>query len=80
MDSVWKKKNPEYWKKGNRGNSIFMLACWMCKWGVDEGLATEYFIDGWEDDTMSEKEIQSHVNNGYKAEEMNFGKLDFVIH
>ena len=51
MNSHWKKNNPEYWKKGNRGNSIFRLACWMCKWGVDEGLAIEYFIDGWEDDT-----------------------------
>ena len=61
MNSHWKKNNPEYWQKGNRGNSIFMLACRMCKWGVDEGLAAEYFIDGWEDDTMDEKEIRSHV-------------------
>lgn len=80
MDSVWKKKNPEYWEKGNRATIIFKLACLMCKWGVDQNLASKYFIDGWESDSMSEKEIQSHVDNGYKAEEMNFGKLDFVIH
>ena len=80
MNSHWKKNYPEYWKKGNRGNSIFMLACWMCKWGVDEGLATEYFIDGWEDDTMDEKEIRSHVGNAYKTEEKNFGTLIFTIH
>lgn len=80
MNSHWKKNNPEYWKKGNRANSIFMLACRMCKWGVDEGLATEYFIDGWEDDTMDEKEIRSHVGNAYKTEEKNFGTLIFTIH
>ena len=80
MNSHWKKNNPEYWKKGNRGNSIFRLACWMCKWGVDEGLAIEYFIDGWEDDTMDEKEIRGHVGNAYKTEEKSFGTLIFTIH
>lgn len=80
MNSHWKRNNPEYWEKGNRANSIFMLACRMCKWGVDEGLATEYFIDGWEDDTMDEKEIRSHVGNAYKTEEKNFGTLIFTIH
>lgn len=80
MNSHWKKNNPDYWEKGNRANSIFMLACRMCKWGVDEGLATEYFIDGWEDDTMDEKEIRGHVGNAYKTEEKNFGTLIFTIH
>ena len=80
MNSHWKRNNPEYWKKGNRGNCIFRLACWMCKWGVDEELATEYFIDGWEDDTMDEKEIRSHVGNAYKTEGKNFGTLIFTIH
>ena len=80
MNSHWKKNNPEYWKKGNRANCIFRLACRMCKWGVDEGLATEYFIDGWEDDTMDEKEIRGHVSNAYKTEEKNFGTLIFTIH
>lgn len=79
MNSVWKKNNPEYWEEGNRATSIFKLACLMCKWGVDQNLASEYFIDGWESDSMSEKEIQSHVDNGYKAEEINFGTLNFII-
>lgn len=73
-------KFPECTVIGNRGNCIFRLACWMCKWGVDEELATEYFIDGWEDDTMDEKEIRSHVGNAYKTEEKNFGTLIFAIH
>lgn len=80
MNSHWKRNNPEYWEKGNRGNCIFRLACRMCKWGVDEKLATEYFIDGWEDDTMDEKEIRSHVGNAYKTEEKSFGTLIFTIH
>lgn len=80
MNSHWKRNNPEYWEKGNRANSIFMSACRMCKWGVDEGLATAYFIDGWEDDTMDEKEIRGHVGNAYKTEEKNFGTLIFTIH
>ena len=43
INSLWKKNNPEYWKEGNRAESIFKLACLMCKWGVDESLArTDY--------------------------------------
>lgn len=53
MNSVWKKNNPEYWEEGNRATSIFKLACLMCKWGVDQNLASEYFIDEWESDSMS---------------------------
>ena len=33
INSLWKKNNPEYWKEGNRAESIFKLACLMCKWG-----------------------------------------------
>ena len=47
MNSVWKKNNPEYWQEGHRACSIFKLACWLCKWGVDEDLALEYFIKGY---------------------------------
>lgn len=80
MNSVWKKNNPEYWQEGNRANSIFKLACMMCKWGVDEDLATDYFIKGWVGITMSEKEIQSHVGNAYKAEERNFATIEFCMY
>ena len=80
MDSVWKKKHPEYWLEGQRANSIFKLACLMCKWGVDEDFAIEYFVDGWEDRTMSEDEIVSHVRNAYKAESDNFEILQFRIY
>lgn len=77
MDSVWKQKNPEYWKEGNRATSIFKLACLMCKWGVDEDRAIGYFVKGWESQTMDETEIVSHVKNAYKTEARNFGILDF---
>lgn len=80
MNSVWKKNNPEYWQEGNRASSIFKLACMMCKWGVDEDLATDYFIKGWVNATMSEKEIQSHVGNAYKAEEQNFATIEFCMY
>ena len=80
MNSVWKKRNPEYWREGNRASSIFKLACLMCKWGIDENLAIAYFIDGWADDTMSEEEIQSHVENAYKSEEQSFGTLEFRVY
>ncbi len=80
MNSHWKRNNPEYWEKGNRATGIFKLACRMCRWGVDEGLATAYFIDGWADDTMSEGEIRGHVGNAYKTEGKNFGTLKFTIH
>ena len=80
MNSVWKKNNPEYWQEGNRACSIFKLACWLCKWGVDEDLALEYFIKGWESDTMTEDEITGHVTNAYKTEKDNFGTVDFTFY
>ena len=79
MNSTWKKNNPEYWYVGNRANSIFRLACLMCKWGIDESLAEEYFVSHWEDDTMSRNEILGHVGRAYKREYGNFGTLDFKI-
>ena len=79
MDSIWKKNHPEYWKEGNRANSIFKLACLMCKWGVDQEIAIEYFVDGWQAQSMNEVEIVSHVENAYKAEADNFSTLEFKI-
>ena len=78
MDSVWKKNNPEYWQEGHRAVSIFKLACQLCKWGVNEDLATDYFVNGWESETMKEDEIVGHVRSAYKAEKNNFGKEDFT--
>ena len=80
MNASWKKRHPEYWTEGNRASRIFKLACLMCRWGVDEDLAVEYFIGGWENETMSRKEIESHVAGAYKAEQKNFGTVEFRIH
>lgn len=80
MNASWKKNHPEYWTEGNRASSIFKLAYQMCKWGVDEGLAEEYFANGWENDTMSRREIESHVAGAYKAEQKNFGTVEFRIY
>ena len=80
MNSVWKRNHPEYWQEGHRACSIFKLACWLCKWGVDEDLALEYFIGGWESDTMTEDEISGHVTNAYKTEKDNFGTVDFTFY
>ena len=80
MNASWRKNHPEYWTEGNRANSIFKLACQMCRWGVDEDLAVEYFVDGWENETMSRKEIESHVAGAYKAEQENFATVEFRIH
>ena len=80
MNSVWKRNHPEYWQEGNRACSIFKLACWLCKWGVDEDLALEYFIGGWESDTMTEDEISGHVTNAYKTEKDNFGTVEFTFY
>ena len=80
INSLWKKNNPEYWKVGNRAESIFKLACLMCKWGVDESLVIGYFIEGWKSPTMSEEEILGHVRNAYRAEKNNFGTLEFNVY
>ena len=60
MDSSWRKNHPEYWQEGHRANSIFKLACLMCKWGIDKDLVIEYFVDGWKSLTMNEDEIMNH--------------------
>ena len=80
MNSALKKKYPEYWQEGNRACSIFKLACWLCKWGVDEDLALEYFIKGWESDNMTEDEITGHVTRAYNTEKDNFGTVDFTFY
>ena len=80
INSLWKKNNPEYWKEGNRAESIFKLACLMCKWGVDESLAIGYFTEGWKSPTMSEEEILGHVRNAYRAEKNNFGTLELNVY
>lgn len=80
MNSVWKKNNPEYWQEGHRACSIFYLACKLCRWGVDEDLALEYFIGGWESETMTEDEISGHVTNAYKTEKDNFGTVEFTFY
>lgn len=80
MNSVWKKNNPEYWHEGHRACSIFYLACKLCRWGVEEDLALEYFIGGWESDTMTEDEISGHVTNAYKTEKDNFGTVEFTFY
>lgn len=80
MNSVWKKDNPEYWQEGHRACSIFYLACKLCRWGVEEDLALEYFIKGWESDTMTEDEITGHVTNAYKTEKDNFGTVEFTFY
>ena len=80
MNSTWKKNHPEYWQEGHRAMSIFSLACRLCKWGVDEDLALEYFVSGWESDTMTEEEITGHVTNAYKTERDNFGSIGFTFY
>ena len=80
MNASWKKNHQEYWKEGNRASSIFRLSCLMCRCGVDEDLATEYFVNGWENETMSRREIESHVAGAYKAEQENFGTVEFRIY
>lgn len=79
MNSTWKRSHPEYWQEGHRAMSIFSLACRLCRWGVEEDLAMEYFINGWESDTMTEEEITGHVRNAYKTEKRNFGTDDFTF-
>lgn len=67
-------------QEGHRANSIFKLACLMCKWGIDKDLVIEYFVDGWKSLTMNEDEIMNHVINAYKAEADNFGTLQFKMY
>lgn len=79
MNKKWQKKHPEYWKEGHRATGIFTMSCMLCRWGVDENLATRYFVNGWKCESMTEKEIKDTVHNAYNAENDNFGTVPFTI-
>ena len=66
LNAGWRDKHPEYWQEGQRACSIFSCACLMCKLGIDEELATSYFIDNWIESGLSENEIVHNCRGGYK--------------
>lgn len=66
LNAGWRKKNPEYWSKGLSTWRIFNCSCLMCKLGVDEELALEYFIDNWSATGIGEEEIIHNCRDGYK--------------
>lgn len=66
LNSNWKKKNPEYWKEGHRAISIFHCATLMCKLGVNEKLAKQYFLDSWMPTGLDAREILHNFFGAYK--------------
>lgn len=66
LNSSWHKNHPEYWKVGNRANSIFQCACQLCEYGVPEDMILDYFIGGgWIADDFSESEVIKQVEGAY---------------
>ena len=76
--ATWKRKHPEAWVEGNRGNSIFRFACMLCKWGVDISLVKDRFTKEW--GNMDDKEVIGHIEGAYRTEHGNFNTIPFEIH
>lgn len=79
LSSSWRKNHPEYWKEGNRAQSIFKCACEFCVYGVPQDMAEEYFLTGgWIANDFTSDEVIKHVRGAYGCNKNNFGCKDFV--
>lgn len=78
LNSSWRNKHPEYWKAGNRANSIFKCTCQLCEYGVPEDMAEEYFLNGgWSADDFTDDEVLKHVRGAYRTNQNSFGTKTF---
>ena len=79
LNSSWRKNHPEYWKEGNRAQSIFKCACEFCIYGVPQDMAEDYFLNGgWIANDFTADEAIKHVRGAYGCNKNNFGSKDFV--
>ena len=63
LDKHWKKERPEYFEKGNRHNSMLVIAGTFCKAGIRKDKALEYLEDAYCE--MPGKEIEGVVDYSY---------------
>lgn len=66
--SWWVKKFP--FTKGNRNNSLFVLACALSNFGVNKSTTEDLFYS-FEDEDFHYNEIQQLINSAYKKAEFN---------
>lgn len=79
LNSSWRKNHPEYWKEGNRAQSIFKCACEFCIYGVPQDMVEEYFLNGgWIANDFTADEVIKHVRGAYGYNKNNYGNKDFV--
>lgn len=79
FNSSWRKNHPEYWKEGNRAQSIFKCACEFCIYGVPQDMAEEYFLNGgWIASDFTADEVIKHVRGAYGCNKNNYGSKDFI--
>ena len=63
LDKHWKKERPEYFEKGNRHNSMLVIAGTFCKAGIRKDKALEYLEEAYCE--MPGKEIEGVVDYSY---------------
>jgi len=63
LDKHWKKEKPEYFEKGNRHNSMLIIAGTLCKAGINRDKALEYLESSYSE--MPEMEIEGVVDYSY---------------
>lgn len=66
--SWWVKKYP--FVKGNRNNSLFILACALSNFGISQA-TTEDLFNSFEDEDFQDSEIQQIISSAYKKAEFN---------
>lgn len=79
LNSSWHKNHPDYWKEGNRANSIFRCACLLCEYGVPEEMSEYYFLNGgWIADNFDENEVIKQVHGAYRYKKEEYGTKEFI--
>ena len=63
LDKHWKKEKPEYFEKGNRHNSMLIIAGTLCKAGINRDKALAYLENSYSG--MPEREIEGVVDYSY---------------
>ena len=66
LNASWRRNHPEYWQKGHRATGIFECSRLLCKVGVDEEKALQYFMDNWKETGLDNEEIIHNCKGGYK--------------
>lgn len=72
LNAAWKKK-PDYWREGNRANSVFSMSSQMCNAGINIDKAIDYLVRSFSAVGLNEDEIVYQTYRGYQNNADEYG-------